>query len=324
MLGWLLKRYYLSVLRDTQSTTYQGFHIYGDPLFPSRQPSQIDAIRSALQVLASVDPRRYKRSQIHATTIVAAERGGSSYRRWVPAITIRTGECEAWQIAKFIVHETTHALLDSKGIRYRRSVRHRIERICEAESARFAARYFSMHMAENDEDRQRLTDHLVKTSTEGLEEQWWTLSKRLKNALKTNAETGERLSVDESSEAGDLGSALEDLSMGLEKLAPGDFEGAIDHFTRVLKADRVDENHKHQALTWRGVARMEVGDLSGAAADFTAVLAMEGVSGELRETAQWRLQECKWGQASDVQASDGSSDVENALADIRGLHGQKD
>jgi hypothetical protein len=105
--------------------------------------------RAALQLIKSVDPRRYRRVQREIESIVNCEAlvfAGYSRTNKICQIDYgrhtETGDAEwyTWYYASVLVHEATHGAIYSRQVDYTPALRVRIERLCRKEQKRFATK----------------------------------------------------------------------------------------------------------------------------------------------------------------------------------------
>ena len=108
------------------------------------------AVPAAIRLIKDLDRRRFRRLQRHITWIVNSPlpRGGGAYHH--PTQTCRLDftttapssdtDYLAAAVATTLIHEATHALIESRGIRYIGDIRGRIERCCVREQNRFLRR----------------------------------------------------------------------------------------------------------------------------------------------------------------------------------------
>src|SRR6266478_3651227 len=104
----------------------------------------------ALDLVRRVDPRRFERIRTHINYIVHRELAFAyaKYDNQLRACYVdftrlhfdKNPEMMLWGYAAVIVHEATHGVIHGFGISYSRRKRERIERLCDAESARFLHR----------------------------------------------------------------------------------------------------------------------------------------------------------------------------------------
>jgi hypothetical protein len=105
----------------------------------------------ALQLLQRADPRRFRRVREHLKYIVHRELpfGYGQYEPGLAACYVdftrldftKSYNMMLWTYAAILVHEATHAALQSRGIPYSSNTRERVERLCNTESARFLRRH---------------------------------------------------------------------------------------------------------------------------------------------------------------------------------------
>jgi hypothetical protein len=101
----------------------------------------------ALDLIRRVDPRRFERLRVHINYIVHQELAFAyaKYDGQLRACYVdftqlhfdKHPEMMLWGYAAILVHEATHGVVQGFGIPSRRRNRERIERLCDAESARF-------------------------------------------------------------------------------------------------------------------------------------------------------------------------------------------
>jgi hypothetical protein len=121
-------------------------------------PGFLEATKAALALVKETDPRRYAIIVSELRYIVNKEvpgfhpmRGGCTYDKRHRAIELEFNEFQldkgnehyGWYLAYYasaLVHEATHARLESLCFPYTRATRKRIERICFNEQRRFACR----------------------------------------------------------------------------------------------------------------------------------------------------------------------------------------
>jgi len=115
------------------------------------QDDFIGRTRSALDLIAQVDPRRFQRVQAHIKYIVHRELPsayamypGKQFQACFVDFTRlhfeRHPETMLWGYAAILVHEATHGAIERFGISSRRSNREQIEGLCDAEATRFLRR----------------------------------------------------------------------------------------------------------------------------------------------------------------------------------------
>ena len=107
-------------------------------------------VEKALEMIRTVDPRRFRRVTNELRFIINNELWGSTgcYVRGIRACIIDYGrydftQDEQWylvELARLIVHEATHGHLRSRGIPQSKKYRIRVERVCRAEENRFSRR----------------------------------------------------------------------------------------------------------------------------------------------------------------------------------------
>lgn len=98
-------------------------------------------IDDALALITRYEPRRMRRIRADLDYILIVDQAGPEYwpRMRACVLTPSVLSIGTEDIAFAIVHEATHSRLENSGIRYREKSRERIERICVAQEAAFAA-----------------------------------------------------------------------------------------------------------------------------------------------------------------------------------------
>jgi hypothetical protein len=121
-------------------------------------------VEQALDIIRVADPRRWGRILKQLRRIVLVEAGGELYQSDLKAYLVDLPTLRhrsRLQVASAIVHEATHARLDSYGVSYSSPRRARIEAICVAEQIAFLERI---------PDTQRL----VEQTRAALNTAWWS------------------------------------------------------------------------------------------------------------------------------------------------------
>jgi hypothetical protein len=111
------------------------------------RPAFLARTTEALDLLKRVDPRRLRRVRSQLKCIVHTELpfAYARYDKHFQSCCVdftrldfdRNPEIMIWGYAAILVHEATHGAIQAHGIRYSRKTRDRIERLCDAEAARF-------------------------------------------------------------------------------------------------------------------------------------------------------------------------------------------
>jgi hypothetical protein len=141
-----LGRYLLRLQRENEIARFD------DIILSDTQNSALfrSAVPSALQLIKSLDSRRFRRLQRYVKWIVNCPLpyGGGQYH--YPTRTCRldfektTPEPDpayaAAAVASTLIHEATHGILWSRGIGYSAQLRSRVEHCCVREQNRFIAR----------------------------------------------------------------------------------------------------------------------------------------------------------------------------------------
>jgi len=117
----------------------------------NRHDSFAETMPRSLKLVRDHDPRRYARVKLFIHFIVNTvntAKGGATYSlgkrtcdvEFDDNITGITQELLAALYACVLVHESTHGVIESRGIEYSGDDRRRIERLCVREENRFAAK----------------------------------------------------------------------------------------------------------------------------------------------------------------------------------------
>ena len=106
-----------------------------------------NTLLEALQLLKSSDSRRFRRVQRYLIRVVNwhLDRGGADYEHSTRSCRINFNDARALADRSYyvgwcacaLIHEATHALLESRAIAYLPASRFRIERLCVTEEHRF-------------------------------------------------------------------------------------------------------------------------------------------------------------------------------------------
>jgi hypothetical protein len=122
-----------------------------------------ERVTQALELIRTQDPRRFRNVQRFLRRIVLVRGGGAAYHPGMSAYMLDWEwlHISAPYIALQIVHESVHARLMKRGIRYREGDRRRIEELCVGEEIGFARRLPD-------------SEPLVRYVTDGLSSPWWS------------------------------------------------------------------------------------------------------------------------------------------------------
>lgn len=183
-----------SIIKSSIKDIYYGISLCDINLDDSDDVKFIKRTKEALDLIAKVDPLRFSRVKKELRYIVNQELiSGGTYRRGLRACIIDFGrykfdENHEWYLycyAGTIVHETTHAYIYSRNIRYLPQNRVRIEKICHSEKNRFLKKIGN-----------ELADELIREFNETNWNLYWhgskwqklkALLKRIRKSLKKNA-----------------------------------------------------------------------------------------------------------------------------------------
>jgi len=108
-----------------------------------RDGSPLEHIREAMDLISSVDQRRFRILQRELSKILITWGDGPSFWPFSTACVLPKEYVEkegTAGLASTIIHEVTHARLWRKGFRYDQEIRRRIESACVREQIRFALR----------------------------------------------------------------------------------------------------------------------------------------------------------------------------------------
>ncbi len=138
-------RLILWVLRHSDVSHVDGIGIVD---LRARGDSFLPTVQRALQLVREHDPRRYARIVRHIKWIVNQVTAGKDieYNERIRLCGVEFSEIPGLEndvlaaaYACFLVHEATHGVIASRGIKYSPQNRTRIEHLCTTEHNRFAA-----------------------------------------------------------------------------------------------------------------------------------------------------------------------------------------
>src|SRR6266404_7788327 len=121
--------------------------------FRGQGDSFTKTIQSSLRLIQEQDPRRYARVKQHIAWIVNQVNSalGAQYQPSIRTVFTQFDEARDLSAdvviafyACIVVHEATHGVIESRGIKMSEVTRMRIERLCTLEQNRFASR-LSVH-----------------------------------------------------------------------------------------------------------------------------------------------------------------------------------
>ena len=130
-------------LRLSRTARMEGFNIHVAN-YLDKPNDLIERVAASLQLIRTIEPRRYQRIVRDLSTIIVSDLGVSSSTRSVTNLCtleqrlVRTKS--AASVARTIVHEATHARLFHAGIVTRRRIQGRVERACIGEEIGFTRR----------------------------------------------------------------------------------------------------------------------------------------------------------------------------------------
>ena len=128
-------------------------------------PIVFDRVRDVLDLIASVDSKRFHRLQRDVTRIFVTHYGGAAGSYWsdLNACLLDWSDLggNLHSAAMTLVHEATHARLEKAGIPYCDRLRERIERLCIREEIAFARQLPN-------------SDELVEEAQHAMSSRWWT------------------------------------------------------------------------------------------------------------------------------------------------------
>lgn len=120
-------------------------------------------LADALKLIGSVDPHRLETIRNELSRIVLYESGPEYWPGSRACVLHDISSLTPIDVALHIVHETAHARLWRKGVRYAPDQRARVERACVASEIRFLNRLPN-------------SDSLKYETQKKLENEWWTAS----------------------------------------------------------------------------------------------------------------------------------------------------
>jgi hypothetical protein len=132
-------------LRTSKGRRFDGIGLVD---FRRRDELFLQTIQNALQLIKEHDTRRYSRVRKHIAWIVNQVNNslGAQYQRSIRACFLQFEDAPELERDVFIafhsctlIHEATHGLIESHGIRFTSDYSARIERLCTIEQNRFAA-----------------------------------------------------------------------------------------------------------------------------------------------------------------------------------------
>ncbi len=132
---WLLKLVFIKKVEGINICDYRD-----------KDDGYEEIITSSINLIKSIDPRRYKTVKNEISWIINTNepgKYGGRYRRRIKGCLINFENYSEDRrlvsafYAGLIIHEATHGLLYTKGMRYTEENRVQIERICNAEENRF-------------------------------------------------------------------------------------------------------------------------------------------------------------------------------------------
>ena len=143
LLQWSLLR----VCKSTKVGEYQAIGFSDWNQNPKDDALFVIKTTEALKLIEQLDPRRFARIKRYIRYIQNTELySGGRYIHGICQIDfgrynfIAHPDWSLYQYAGTIIHEATHGMLHTRGIRYRKSDWVQIERICRAEQNRFLSR----------------------------------------------------------------------------------------------------------------------------------------------------------------------------------------
>lgn len=143
----LQRNFWRWLFRRAERRDFAGVHVAFHWPEPDEAVAGFAKCAEALELLARFDPRRLERIRRHADGILLFGSVGGLAQWVAPArvIVLRgtyvlAPETSAAELASTLVHEGTHAWLESLGISYEPDRRERIEAICFHSELAFARR----------------------------------------------------------------------------------------------------------------------------------------------------------------------------------------
>lgn len=162
--------------------TYNSFRLYS--FYHEKAESFFETTKSALSLLATYDPLRYKRAEKYLLRIAYFKEGVDYYDRSLSAFVVdEFTEDDPAYFASSIVHEATHAHLLSLGFKYSRKTRERHEWICVKEQKRFIRKVVYHQPGWTQEHKENIMTRWDKWFSDALQSHWWTPEKLVRNRM---------------------------------------------------------------------------------------------------------------------------------------------
>ncbi len=170
-LGRAINFFWLRImLLLSEKRIVEGFELYAF----SDASDFFEITPRALSFLKETDPRRYKRTRQYLSRIAYLRLGTDYFYPALSAFIVDSFPKDNPQFfAAQIVHETTHAYLESKGLRYTPKTRERHEMICLNQQKYFIKRAVLRNESLSEEERKEVLAQWDQWFQEELNSHWW-------------------------------------------------------------------------------------------------------------------------------------------------------
>ncbi len=162
------------------SRTFDGVTLYSI----ENDSGFFEKANKALNILRSVDPRRYQRVQRYMPILAHVRQGGDFYKHSARAFYVQSKPDDPAFFASMIVHEATHAYLINKGFRYEKSVREQHERICAREQLAFIVKAINVQEHVPTSQKEEVIRQWKTWFEEQLASGWWHDKNTRRNQMK--------------------------------------------------------------------------------------------------------------------------------------------
>jgi len=133
----------------------------------------------ALSLIEEFDARRYSRIKRHLPIIAHVEQGYNYYNAKAKAFYVEDFfPSDVGFYAASIIHEATHAYLDSRKIPYTKEARQRHEILCTKEQYRFICNLIKINEDLSSEEKQNYINRYTRWFDEQIESKWWESNER--------------------------------------------------------------------------------------------------------------------------------------------------
>lgn len=146
LLAPVVRKFYASC----SSESFEGVQLCNQLSPDTLKKSFVEWTKQALSIIRDADPRRFRRLQREIGCVIDTllQDAAARYLRYARLCRVDFSrfyepDNQAFAVRRYahaLVHEATHGAMHSLHFAYTRTTRLRIERICDAEANRFAAR----------------------------------------------------------------------------------------------------------------------------------------------------------------------------------------